>query len=52
MCINTIFPEGYEMKIDEESLNIKMIGEISFEKILYITIIINKCFKLKYMVGL
>lgn len=34
MCINTIFPEGYEININEDSLNIKMLGEISFEKII------------------
>ena len=34
MCINTIFPKGYEMTIDGNDLNEKMIGEISFEKIL------------------
>lgn len=34
MCINTIFPDGYEMEIDEECLNIKMLGEISFENII------------------
>lgn len=33
MCINTIFPDGYEVNIDENSLNIKMMGEISFDKI-------------------
>ncbi len=34
MCINTIFPEGYEMIIDENNLNAEMVGDISFEKVL------------------
>lgn len=34
MCINTIFPDGYEMEFDEESLNKEMLGEISFENII------------------
>lgn len=34
ICINTIFPEGYEMTINENDLNIQMLGEISFDKII------------------
>lgn len=35
MCINTIFPDNYEMVIDENDLNNKIIeGEISFEKLM------------------
>ena len=34
MCINTIFPDNYEVEIDEDSLNLEMVGEISFEKII------------------
>ena len=34
MCINTIFPDGYEYQVEEESFNFEMIGEISFEKVM------------------
>lgn len=34
MCINTIFPKGYEVSVKEDTINVQMLGEISFEKII------------------
>lgn len=34
MCVNTIFPDGYQLNANDEFFDNKMIGEISFEKII------------------
>lgn len=34
MCINTIFPKEYTFNLSDDSLNNKLLGEISFERII------------------